>query len=127
MLELITARNPIEKGKYIVREVKQAMKKDEQLYNLHQVLDPTIGLSSELKGLERFVDLSLRCVEETGNQRPAMSEVVMELERIMALLGLNAGMESSSSTSEKDYSHPYSNDSLFAYSGSFLPTKLHPK
>ncbi|KAJ9550721.1 hypothetical protein OSB04_014766 [Centaurea solstitialis] len=133
MLELITARNPIEKGKYIVREVKQAMNKTKELYDLHEVLDPTIGLSSQLKGLERFVDLSLRCVEETGNQRPAMSEVVKELESIMELAGLNPGTESSSSTSASyertgtDYTHPYSNDSLFAYSGGFLPEKLHPK
>ncbi|KAI3496589.1 hypothetical protein L1887_38954 [Cichorium endivia] len=68
MLELITARNPIEKGKYIVREVKEAMNKSKPLYGLHEVLDPTIGLSNQLKGLERFVDVSIRCVELTGNQ-----------------------------------------------------------
>ncbi|GKB97247.1 hypothetical protein Tco_0983384, partial [Tanacetum coccineum] len=51
------------------------------------------------------------------------SEVVKDLENIMALLGLNPGTESSSSTSasyegtDNDYSHPYSNDSLFAYNG----------
>nr|GEW99584.1 probable leucine-rich repeat receptor-like protein kinase At5g49770 [Tanacetum cinerariifolium] len=133
MLELITARNPIEKGKYIVREVRQAMNKEKELYDLHEILDPTIGLSSQLKGLERFVDLSLMCVEEVGEKRPRMSEVVKELESIMALVGLNPGTESSSSTSASyevpgnDYSHPYSNDSLFAYSGGFLPPKLHPK
>ncbi|KAK1436661.1 hypothetical protein QVD17_02443 [Tagetes erecta] len=133
MLELITARNPIEKGKYIVREVKQAMDKNKELYNLHDVLDPTIGLSSQLKGLEKFVDLSLMCVEERGNQRPSMSEVVKELESILTFVGLNPGSEPSSSTSAsyegvgKDYSHPYSNDSLFAYSGGFMPQKLHPK
>nr|GEW35348.1 probable leucine-rich repeat receptor-like protein kinase At5g49770 [Tanacetum cinerariifolium] len=132
MLELITARNPIENGRYIVREVKQAMNKNMELYDLHEVLDPIIGLSSELKGLERFVDLSLKCVEETGNLRPAMSEVVKELESIMALVGLKPGTGSSSSTSAatyeggKDFSHPYSNDSLFAYSGGLLPPKLHP-
>ncbi|KAJ0525083.1 putative protein kinase RLK-Pelle-LRR-VIII-1 family [Helianthus annuus] len=133
MLELITARKPIEKSRYIVREVKQAMDKNKELYGLQDVLDPTIGLSSQLKGLERFVDLALRCVEETGNQRPAMSEVVKELEGIMALGGFNPGTQSSSSpsasfeTSGKDYDHPYSNDSLFAYSGGFMPPKLHPK
>ncbi|GKC60662.1 probable leucine-rich repeat receptor-like protein kinase [Tanacetum coccineum] len=78
MLELITARNPIEKGKYIVREVKEAMDKEKVLYHLHEVLDPIIGLSSELQGMERFVDVALRCVEETGIQRPRMSEVVKE-------------------------------------------------
>nr|GEW88655.1 probable leucine-rich repeat receptor-like protein kinase At5g49770 [Tanacetum cinerariifolium] len=133
MLELITARNPIEKGKYIVREVRKAMNKEKELYDLHEILDPTIGLSSQLKGLERFVDLSLMCVEEVGAKRPQMSEVVKELESITALLGLNPGTESLSSTSASyegtgnDYSHPYSNDSMFAYSGGFLSPKLHPK
>ncbi|KAI3754947.1 hypothetical protein L1987_54739 [Smallanthus sonchifolius] len=65
------------------------MDKNKELYDLHEVLDPTISLSNHLKGLERFVDLALRCVEELGNQRPAMSEVVKELESIMELVGLN--------------------------------------
>ncbi|KAI3771063.1 hypothetical protein L6452_02216 [Arctium lappa] len=87
MLELITARNPIEKGKFIVKEVKQAMNKSKKLYDLHDVLEPTIGLSNELKGLERFVDLSLRCAQDTGNHRPTMGEIVKELEYIMELGG----------------------------------------
>uniref|UniRef100_A0A2N9HJQ1 non-specific serine/threonine protein kinase n=1 Tax=Fagus sylvatica TaxID=28930 RepID=A0A2N9HJQ1_FAGSY len=41
MLELITARKPIEKGKYIVREVQEAMDKTKDLYNLHEFLDPS--------------------------------------------------------------------------------------
>ncbi|KAK9073882.1 hypothetical protein SSX86_006476 [Deinandra increscens subsp. villosa] len=133
MLELITARKPIVKGRYIVRDVREAMNTNKELYGLHKVLDMTIGLSNKVKGLERFVDLALRCVEEMGNQRPAMSEVVKELEGIMALGGFNPDTESSPSTSAsyeaigKDYNHPYSNDSLNAYSGGFLPQKLHPK
>ncbi|XP_076918666.1 leucine-rich repeat receptor protein kinase HPCA1-like isoform X3 [Bidens hawaiensis] len=131
MLELITARNPIEKGKYIVREVKQVMDKNKELYNLYDVLDPTIGLSNQLKGLEKFVDLSLRCVEERGTQRPSMGEIVKELESIMTFVGLNPGSEPSTSASyeatDKDFNHPYSNDSLFAYSGGFLSPKFHPK
>ncbi|KAI3802458.1 hypothetical protein L1987_30590 [Smallanthus sonchifolius] len=102
-----------------------------ELYNLHEILDPTIGLSSQLKGLEKFVDLSLRCVDERGNQRPGMSEIVKELESIMTFVGLNPGSEPSTSASyegtDKDYIHPYSNDSLFDYSGGILPPKMHPK
>ncbi|KAL8237370.1 hypothetical protein R6Q59_018451 [Mikania micrantha] len=132
LLELITARNPIEKGKYIVREVKQAMNKSKDLYNLQDVLDPTIGLTSQLKGLERFVDIALRCVEETGDQRPTMSDVVKEIESIMELVGLNPNAESASNSASYGYDskgreHPYSNDSLFAYSGDHFPTMLDPK
>ncbi|KAK9076940.1 hypothetical protein SSX86_005275 [Deinandra increscens subsp. villosa] len=132
MLELITARKPIDKGKYIVREVKEATNKDKKLYDLHEILDPTIGLSSDLNGLERFVDLALRCVEDRGNQRPAMSEVVKELESIMALVGLNPAESLSSHLTSyegasKDYDYPYSNDSLFSYTGGDSSTKLHTK
>ncbi|KAK1436662.1 hypothetical protein QVD17_02444 [Tagetes erecta] len=134
MLELITARNPIHKGRHIVREVKQVMNKNKELYNLHEVLDPTIGSGSQLKGLERFVDLSLKCVEERGNQRPSMSEVVKELEVIMTMVGLSPDNEPSPSTSatyegagKNNSDHPYSNETLFAYSGSFPHLKLDQK
>ncbi|KAF5803163.1 putative protein kinase RLK-Pelle-LRR-VIII-1 family [Helianthus annuus] len=130
LLELITARNPIEKGKYIVREVKQTMDTSKELYNLHEVLDPTIGLTTQLKGLERFVDVALRCVEETGDQRPTMSVVVKEIERIMEIAGLNPNAESASNSADypsKGSEHPYTNDSLFAYSGEQFSTNLDPK
>ncbi|KAF5803166.1 putative protein kinase RLK-Pelle-LRR-VIII-1 family [Helianthus annuus] len=91
MLELITARNPVHKGKHIVRVVKESMDR-----NLRELLDPAIGLSTQLQGLERFIDVALRCVEETGNQRPKMSEVVKEIENIMELAGFNPNAESAS-------------------------------
>ncbi|XP_076956661.1 leucine-rich repeat receptor protein kinase HPCA1-like isoform X2 [Bidens hawaiensis] len=111
MLELITARNPIEKGKYIVTEVKESMKKNQELYDLQDILDPVIGLSSPLKGLEKFVDIALRCVEDTGNQRPTMSEVVKELEYIMEML-VHSSLSLSTSASYGGWSKDYSNDSL---------------
>lgn len=131
LLELITARNPIEKGRYIVREVRQMMDKSKELYNLYEILDPTIGLTNQLKGLERFVDVALQCVEETGDKRPTMSDVVKEIEGVMVLAGFNPNAESASN-SASDYAskggeHPYTNDSLFAYSGDHFPTKLDPK
>ncbi|KAK3031327.1 hypothetical protein RJ639_035233 [Escallonia herrerae] len=46
LLELITARSPIEKGKYIVREVRKAMDRTKDLYNLQGILDPAIGLGT---------------------------------------------------------------------------------
>ncbi|KAK9054785.1 hypothetical protein SSX86_025864 [Deinandra increscens subsp. villosa] len=132
LLELITARNPIEKGKYIVREVKQAMDKSKELYNLQGVLDPTIGLTTQLKGMERFVDIALRCVEEAGDPRPTMSEVVKEIESIMELVGLNPNAESAANSAAYEYAsngsaHPYTGDDLFAYSGDHFSAKLDPK
>ncbi|KAK3419480.1 hypothetical protein EUGRSUZ_G00037, partial [Eucalyptus grandis] len=94
MLELLTARRPIEQGRYIVREVRVAMDKDKDLYNLQGILDPAIGLGMSLKGLERFVELAMRCVEESVADRPTMGEVVKEIENIMVFAGLNPKAES---------------------------------
>ncbi|PSS18997.1 Leucine-rich repeat receptor-like protein kinase [Actinidia chinensis var. chinensis] len=131
MLELITARQPIEKGKYIVREVKQYMDKTKLLYNLQEILDPSI-LVTPLKGLEKFVDLALSCVEDAGAERPKMGDVVKEIENIMQIAGLNPNADSASTSSSyeavsKGYDHPYSDESLFVYSGTFPPSKIEPQ
>ncbi|KAA8545364.1 hypothetical protein F0562_020148 [Nyssa sinensis] len=130
MLELLTAKRPIEKGKYIVREVKQMRDKTKDLYNLHEILDPTIGLGMPLKGFERFVDLAMWCVEDSRPDRPTMSEVVKEIENIMQLAGLNPNAESASTSASYEETsmggHPYSNENLFSYSEGFPPPKLEP-
>ncbi|KAK7855922.1 putative leucine-rich repeat receptor-like protein kinase [Quercus suber] len=58
----------------------------------------TIGLGTTLKGLEKFVDLAMRCVEEAGSDRPMMAEVVKEIENIMELAGLNLNANSTSTS-----------------------------
>ncbi|XP_059461840.1 leucine-rich repeat receptor protein kinase HPCA1-like [Corylus avellana] len=132
LLELITARRPIEQGKHIVKEVRNAMDKTKELYNLHEILDPAIGLGTTLKGSEKFVDLAMRCVEESGAERPTMGEVVKEIENIMQLFGLNPIVESASTSETYDvagkghYDHPYIDDG-FNYSGSFPPSMTDPK
>ncbi|KAB1204458.1 hypothetical protein CJ030_MR8G028146 [Morella rubra] len=93
MLELITARKPIERGKFIVREVRNVMDKTKVLYNLQEIIDPAIGLGKTLEGLEKYVDLAMRCVEESGADRPTMSEAVKEIEDIMQLAGMNPNAE----------------------------------
>ncbi|GKV31581.1 hypothetical protein SLEP1_g40259 [Rubroshorea leprosula] len=123
LLELVTGRRPIERGKYIVREVRMAMDKTKGLYSLHQILDPTIADTS-LKGLEKFVDLAMSCVKESGADRPTMGEVVKEIENIMQIVGMNPNAESATSSSSYEEAskgstlHPYG-DQSFAYSGTF--------
>lgn len=131
MLELVTARQPIDKGKYIVREVRQRMDKTKVGYNLQEIIDPVI-LGITLGGLEKFVDLAMRCVVEEGNERPTTGEVVKEIESIMQIAGLNPNSDSASTSASyegaiKGYDHPYSDDSLFVYSGQYLPSKVEPK
>ncbi|XAR49197.1 Non-specific serine/threonine protein kinase [Bertholletia excelsa] len=126
MLEIVTARQPIENGKYIVREVRERTDRTKALYNLQDILDPKI-FSTELKGIEMFVDLAMRCVDESAAKRPTMGEVVKEIESIMQITGLNPNADSASpSASYEAYKHPYSDESLFIYSGTFPPSKLEP-
>ncbi|GKV03114.1 hypothetical protein SLEP1_g15477 [Rubroshorea leprosula] len=127
LLELITARKPIERGKYIVREVRMATDKAKDLHGLHQILDPAI-LDTSLKGLEKFVALAMRCVEESGADRPKMSEVVKEIESITLIAGMNPNVETPTSSSSYEEAskgspfHPFSNES-FA-NGSTFPASI---
>ena len=132
MLELISARKPIEKGKYIVKEVKIAMDKTKDLYNLQKLIDPTLGTT--LEGFNRFVDLALRCVQESGADRPTMGEVVKEIENIMQETGLNTVAESSSvsasyeESSTGSSSHPYGvSNSAFDSGVGYSPSTVQPK
>ncbi|KAL4204739.1 hypothetical protein AMTRI_Chr01g111360 [Amborella trichopoda] len=145
MLELLTARQPIEKGKYIVREVRMAMENAgaDELYGLRQILDPNLGISGGLMGFRRFVELAMKCVEESASDRPTMSEVVKEIESILQNDGLNTNSTSASS-SATDFGigkgaprHPYdgtimstkeSSTDAFQYSGGYsFPNKVEPK
>ncbi|CAN6979784.1 unnamed protein product [Brassica oleracea var. botrytis] len=132
MLELLTGKSPIERGKYVVREVKTKMNKTRSLYDLQELMDTTIiASSSNLKGFEKYVDLALRCVEEEGVNRPSMGEVVKEIENIMQLAGLNPNVDSASSSRTyeeaiKGSGDPYGKGS-FEYSGNFPASKLEPQ
>ncbi|KAH6761124.1 Leucine-rich repeat protein kinase family protein [Perilla frutescens var. hirtella] len=132
MLELLTSRTPIVKGKYVVREVKEILDKSKNLYNLEPILDPIIVSNMAPGTVERFVDVALRCVHESGVNRPPMSEVVKEMENIMEIAGLNPSNESASTSDNyegvsKGSNHPYTNESLFSNSGGYSPAKSEPK
>lgn len=103
LLELITARKPIQRGKYIVKVVRNLIDKTQDLYGLHEIIDPVIidSGSTTLKGVEKLVDLSMKCLEESGADRPTMSDVVKEIESLLHLADLNdiAESEASNSTS----------------------------
>ncbi|XP_039136272.1 probable leucine-rich repeat receptor-like protein kinase At5g49770 [Dioscorea cayenensis subsp. rotundata] len=142
MLEMITARPPIERGKYIVREVKTALdKRDEEFLGLKDMIDPTIRNTTPLIGFGKYVELALNCVEELAADRPTMNEIVKEIELILHTDGLNTTSTSASSSatdfnSKGNPRHPYidplpkkevSSDA-FDYSGGYtLSTKVEPK
>nr|XP_011466378.1 PREDICTED: probable leucine-rich repeat receptor-like protein kinase At5g49770 [Fragaria vesca subsp. vesca] len=144
MLELITAKQPIEKGKYIVREVRMAMNKDdEEHYGLRELIDRNIRNSGPLIGFARFLELAMQCVEESAADRPTMSDLVKAVETILQNDGINTNSTSASSSatdfnSSKSAKHPY-NDGLpkkemrdstdaFEYSGGYaVSAKIEPK
>ncbi|MCI36204.1 putative leucine-rich repeat receptor-like protein kinase, partial [Trifolium medium] len=66
MLELITARMPIERGKYIVKMVTNTIDKTKELYGLDEILDPVTDFKASLKSFEKFMDLTMKCVEESS-------------------------------------------------------------
>ncbi|XP_030950279.1 probable leucine-rich repeat receptor-like protein kinase At5g49770 isoform X1 [Quercus lobata] len=117
MLELLTARKPIEHGKYIVREVQETMDKTKDLFNHPEFLDPAIGLGTTLKGLKKFVDLAMRCVKELGSDRPMMVEVVKEIENIMELASVNPDVDSTSTSASYEETRKRSSlDPSYTYS-----------
>ncbi|KAM0991809.1 hypothetical protein ACFX2I_010125 [Malus domestica] len=145
MLELITARQPIEKGKYIVREVRLVMdKNDEEHCGLGDLIDRSIRNSGTLIGFGRFLELAMQCVEDSAADRPTMSELVKAIETILQNDGMNTNSTSASSsatdfaTSKGAPKHPYNdglpkkdvNDSsgTFDYSGGYaVSAKIEPK
>ncbi|KAI4296125.1 hypothetical protein L6164_036109 [Bauhinia variegata] len=117
MLELITAKKPLDRGKYIVIEIKNVIDQTKDLYGLHEIVDPVIGLGTNTKGFEKFVDIAMSCVQESGADRPSMSYVVREIENMLQQARSNTTFESPTTSSSYDdiskgsYRHPYITES----------------
>ncbi|XP_020230734.1 probable leucine-rich repeat receptor-like protein kinase At5g49770 isoform X2 [Cajanus cajan] len=132
MLELISAKRPLARGKYIVKEVRNALDKTKELYGLHEFVDPAIGLTSTLIGFDKFVDMSMKCVEDSGSDRPKMSIVVTEIENILKSGGTNPIDESPSissgfeEVSRGSSSHPYNSNDTFDLSAGLPYPKVDP-
>lgn len=120
MLEMVTARRTIDKGKYIVREVKMAVnEKDEESYGLKELVDPVLEHAANPVSLRRFTELALKCLEESAAERPTMSVVVKGIETLLHDEGL-----STDSQSDTDFG----NSGAFRYSGAFsFSKKPEPK
>ncbi|KAK8446016.1 hypothetical protein SEVIR_9G420600v4 [Setaria viridis] len=145
MLELIVAKQPIEKGKYIVREAKRMFDaSDAEFCGLKDMIDARIMNTNHLAAFSKFLQLALRCVDEVATARPSMSEVVKEIEVMLQSEGLSSSSTSAStSATEFDVTkgaprHPY-NDPLpkkdkdvstdsFDYSGGYsFQSRVEPQ
>ncbi|RRT53672.1 hypothetical protein B296_00027166 [Ensete ventricosum] len=124
LLELATARKPLEEGQYVVRQVKDAIDKQKNLWNLDELLDPTIATVNALRGLESFIDLAMKCVEDASRDRPSMSEVVKEIENITQVAEVNSTAESGSTSprfARNSGGFPGTGEALEYRSGPFSP------
>lgn len=102
LLEILASRQPlVERGKYLVQEVKTAMDRGGINAIQCQILDPFLReapISPE--AFESFVSLSLRCVEDLAVNRPKMRDVVTELELIVESVG---GPHDATAKTEHEY------------------------
>lgn len=139
LLELLTSRQPLSHGKFIVREVQNAYAEGD-LESLEPLLDPCMHEASP-QDLQRMVELALMCVEERGGDRPTMNEVVKVLEGF-AQHNKAKAKGSALATDETwlhdvygDDAYSYSSEShvnaavssSFLYSGGYTPQNPVPK
>ncbi|XP_042430806.1 leucine-rich repeat receptor protein kinase HPCA1-like isoform X1 [Zingiber officinale] len=120
LLEIVTARKPLERGRYVVREVRNAIGRSRDLQGLNELLDPGICHNGSLTGVKRYIDLALKCVEESSSERPCMSEVAKEIENIMVLAGMNPNIASETTSASFGAANKNFNsddDASFEYSG----------
>ncbi|XP_078155831.1 leucine-rich repeat receptor protein kinase HPCA1-like isoform X2 [Carex rostrata] len=131
LLELITGKKPLERGRYIVREVQNLFDRSKDLCNLKNLLDPSLGFTTSVGGFEQYISLALRCVDETSADRPTMSEVVNEIEKIMQQAGVDPSSTSNSlsvaGSTTTPVRHPYEVDRRFDYSGDTTYDRIEPK
>ncbi|KAL4309878.1 hypothetical protein GQ457_01G025050 [Hibiscus cannabinus] len=147
MLELITAKQPIEKGKYAVREVRTMMdKKDYEHYGLRELINRSIRSSGHVLGFGKYLELALLSVEDSATDHPTMSKVIKAFETILQNDGMNTNSTTSASSSVTDFGaakgslrHPYADtlpkkdvsvgdSDVFDYSGGYtISAKVEPK
>ncbi|KAJ7528948.1 hypothetical protein O6H91_15G026400 [Diphasiastrum complanatum] len=104
LLELITARLPIENGKYIVREMREAWDR-KNVDAIKAFLDPTLQ-NYDQKDLEYFMSLAFTLLKECAPARPSMGEVVKSLELLLASVDQNTA-EPNASIGSSDLTTPY--------------------
>jgi serine/threonine protein kinase len=127
LLEILSGRQPIERGKYIVREVRTALDKG-GLAAVRSLIDPSLA-DVPMQNIEPLLDLALMCVEEKANDRPSMNEAVKQLEAIAAQNHLDPA------TLSRKHEDVYSNtdvlskgdDLSFQYSGVYAARAVEPK
>eukprot|EP00250_Pteridium_aquilinum_P016158 c22970_g1_i1 orf=776-3583(-) len=131
ILELLTSKQPIENGKFIVREVRTALQRGGLPEVRESLLDPQIQDCPDTQ-LEALLDIALRCVEETAASRPSMKQVTKDIEAIVGEFeGRNETPNHGGVASymkKEALEVPSYDSSFFQYSGGYArSTTIEPK
>lgn len=59
------------------------MQNSQDYNNISSIIDQRLGSSFTAEGMEEVIKLIVLCLEPSSERRPAMSYVVMELDRIL--------------------------------------------
>jgi hypothetical protein len=128
LLEILSGRQPIERGKYIVREVRTALDKG-GLTAVRSLIDPSLA-DVPMQNIEPLLDLALTCVEEKAIDRPSMNEAVKQLEAIAAQNHIDPATMSRKREdvySNLDVLSKGDDDPSFQYSGVYAARAVEPK
>lgn len=140
LLELLTEMPPIQHGAHIVRTVRSTFQKS-GMQGIMEMLDPILR-DTPVQDVEKFLNLALSCVEETGAERPTMKEVEQQLETLVGPKAYEFGELESRSASRQSRPQPSrlfsgdlemsgvnseSSSTQFNYTGTFAPKPVEPK
>ncbi|CAM6111852.1 unnamed protein product [Calypogeia fissa] len=130
LLELLTARPPIDQGRFVVREFRNALDRG-GIEALRPLMDPTLqDLPTE--ELEPFLKIALSCVEEDGASRPTTAEIVKLLQGLDVFAKPKGGvrpMDIESGTKKVKFADEFENDQEELLSTEFpqaSPETLYP-
>eukprot|EP01018_Ginkgo_biloba_P022110 Gb_05936 [translate_table: standard] len=91
LLEIVTARLPIERGRSLVQEVRTTLEIGGMSAFCQLLMDSSLTEFPQPTGLDSFVSLALGCVQDCAARRPVISEVVKELESIVERVAIIQG------------------------------------
>ncbi|WCJ40247.1 Protein kinase superfamily protein [Euphorbia peplus] len=84
LLELLCGREASEpKSPNSSQNLVEWVQNTEDYSNFASIVDQRLGTRFTAEGMEEFIQLMVRCVDASSERRPAMSYVVMELDRIL--------------------------------------------
>ncbi|XP_030539554.1 putative serine/threonine-protein kinase isoform X1 [Rhodamnia argentea] len=84
LLELLSGREATETPSPESSQSLVEWLQNNQDYSMFSsIIDPKLASSFTIEGMEEFIQLIVRCVDVSSERRPAMSYVMMELDRIL--------------------------------------------